>query len=128
MACKKTMKRESRLQAAKHWIPKYTGNKIVRGYRKHYGVSLLCAAQELKTLGVEISDGYIEQLKMLEENKRRQNEQQKQIKEHQKLLDMYPDSDDTFYYIAGYTSGGAPYGITWSEMDMVPYGDATDEE
>lgn len=26
-----------------------------------------------------------------------------------------PDSDDTFAYIAGYTEGGAPYGITWEE-------------
>lgn len=25
--------------------------------------------------------------------------------------------DDTFYYIAGYTSGGAPYGVTWEEME-----------
>ena len=28
--------------------------------------------------------------------------------------------DDTFYYIAGYTSGGAPYGITWEEMGINP--------
>jgi hypothetical protein len=26
--------------------------------------------------------------------------------------------DDTFYYIAGYTSGGAPYGVTWEEMEL----------
>lgn len=25
------------------------------------------------------------------------------------------DSDDEFYYIAGYTPGGAPYGITWEQ-------------
>jgi|GEM_PF-2705759 hypothetical protein len=25
------------------------------------------------------------------------------------------DQDEYFYYIAGYTSGGAPYGITWEE-------------
>lgn len=28
------------------------------------------------------------------------------------------DKDDTFYYIAGYTSGGAPYGVTWEEMGL----------
>lgn len=27
------------------------------------------------------------------------------------------ESDDRFCYIAGYTSGGAPYGVTWEEMD-----------
>jgi hypothetical protein len=29
--------------------------------------------------------------------------------------------DGTFYYIAGYTSGGAPYGVTWEEMGLKPY-------
>ena len=27
-------------------------------------------------------------------------------------------SDENFYFIAGYTSGGAPYGITWKEDEM----------
>lgn len=27
--------------------------------------------------------------------------------------------DDTFAFIAGYTSGGAPYGITWEEMEEI---------
>ncbi|MEH7238552.1 GNAT family N-acetyltransferase [Bacillus sp. JJ1562] len=26
------------------------------------------------------------------------------------------ESDDVFYYIAGYTDGGAPYGVTWEEI------------
>lgn len=29
--------------------------------------------------------------------------------------------NDMFFYIAGYTSGGAPYGVTWEEMDLEPY-------
>ena len=29
-----------------------------------------------------------------------------------------PDQDETFFYIAGYTSGGAPYGVTWEEMGI----------
>lgn len=28
-----------------------------------------------------------------------------------------PDSDEHFAYIAGYTDGGAPYGVTWEEME-----------
>lgn len=27
-----------------------------------------------------------------------------------------PDSNEHFAYIAGYTEGGAPYGVTWEEM------------
>ena len=29
------------------------------------------------------------------------------------------EQDETFYYIAGYTSGGAPYGVTWEEMEEI---------
>ena len=29
--------------------------------------------------------------------------------------------DDTFFYIAGYTSGGTPYGVTWEEMGLEPW-------
>lgn len=27
------------------------------------------------------------------------------------------DSDETFAYIVGYTSGGAPYGVTWEQWE-----------
>lgn len=39
--------------------------------------------------------------------KRRKNKKSADIP----LVDHY--SDDNFAFIAGYTSGGAPYGITW---------------
>ena len=26
-----------------------------------------------------------------------------------------------FFFIAGYTSGGAPYGVTWEEMGLKPW-------
>lgn len=29
------------------------------------------------------------------------------------------EQDEIFYYIAGYTSGGAPYGVTWEEMEEI---------
>ena len=29
------------------------------------------------------------------------------------------DSDEVFAFIAGYTSGGVPYGITWEEMQQI---------
>ena len=35
--------------------------------------------------------------------------------------ELYGEScDDRFAYIAGYTSGGAPYGTTWEEMGIDP--------
>ena len=29
--------------------------------------------------------------------------------------------DDRFFFIAGYTSGGAPYGVTWEKMGLEPW-------
>lgn len=41
-------------------------------------------------------------------------------KKHNKMQQQYEDklfeSDDVFAFIAGYTAGGFPYGITWGEM------------
>ena len=37
------------------------------------------------------------------------------------LYERFPDSDDRYFFIAGYTSGGAPYGLTWEEMGVEPW-------
>ena len=29
------------------------------------------------------------------------------------------ESDETFAFIAGYASGGVPYGVTWEEMEEI---------
>ena len=36
--------------------------------------------------------------------------------------------DDRFFFIAGYTSGGAPYGATWEEMGLKPWEDLEENE
>ena len=38
------------------------------------------------------------------------------IKRHKQNKYFEEDSDDTFHFIAGYTDGGAPFGITWEEI------------
>lgn len=40
----------------------------------------------------------------------------------------YPEQDDTYYYIAGYTSGGFPYGLTWEEMGLEPWQELDDDD
>ena len=42
----------------------------------------------------------------------------KQKRQEELYTDPYLDMDDTFSYIAGYTSGGAPYGVTWEEVGI----------
>mgnify|MGYP001086135806 FL=1 len=36
--------------------------------------------------------------------------------------------DDTFFYIAGYTSGGASYGVTWEEVVLELWQDLEGEQ
>ena len=38
------------------------------------------------------------------------------------------EQDENFYYIAGYTSGGAPYGITWEQAAEEGLLDDSDDE
>ena len=110
------LNRERRLAAAKSWMEKYPGQNLVKGYRKHFGVSIICAAIELKMLGVEINPEYIEKHKLDEAARSKANEQRKLLKA-EKEQDLLFDSDETFYFIAGYTSNGFPYGITWDEYE-----------
>ena len=124
------MSRLARLQSAPHWIPKYAGKNIVRGYAKHYGVNLLCAAKELQLLGVEVDPEYVRRLQATVEAKaeamRKRKEKEPWARELEELAAA--DWDDDFAYIAGYTSSGVPYGVTWEEMGEAPPWSESDED
>ncbi len=42
----------------------------------------------------------------------------KQRKNEAVHIDPYPDMDGEFAYIAGYTPGGAPYGVRWENVGI----------
>ncbi len=44
----------------------------------------------------------------------------KQIKNEVIHFDPCPDKDGDFAYIAGYTPGGAPYGVRWEDVGIDP--------
>lgn len=111
----KRLKRKDRLEAGKAWLPKYTGNNAVIGYSKHFGVNKLCAALELQMLGYQIPKEQLEKLKAEEMRIQKTAEKRKLMKKSENNDDIH-DSDETFYYIAGYTSNGTPYGLTWDEV------------
>ena len=108
------MTRQARFQSARGWLRTYSGRDVVRGYRKWYGVSTVCAIIELRQLGVAVSDERLTQAKTTEDHVTRQRVARKQ---QQITPDLWPDSDGTFAYIAGYTSGGVPYGVRWKELE-----------
>lgn len=124
----KRLSRDSRLNAAKQWISKYEGINIVTGYSKHFAVNSLCAIAELEILGLTFDPAYVEQLKKTEEQRVIQNQRRRELNKEKELETLYPESDENFYYIDGYTSGGAPYGITWGEMGLCAWVDPDEED
>ena len=107
---RKRMKRAGRLQSAMKWLKSFEGKNVVRGYAKWFGVDLLCAAKELQLLGVQIDADYLKQLQATVANRRRNSP-----KAVDDLAHDIGDSDEYFSFIAGYTSGGMPYGVPWPD-------------
>jgi hypothetical protein len=113
----KRMKRPARLQAARVWLAKYPGKNVVKAYRKHFAVDILCALIELPRLGIKLDPEYVERVRSSEQSRieaRRRERERKKAAATPAEFDE--DSDETFAYIAGYTTGGVPFGITWEEM------------
>lgn len=115
----KTLHRNKHLKSAVEWVKTYSGQKIVHGYCKRYGVDKLCAVKELRLIGIDISEEYENQLKQSIEALKNQRQLRKDKKEQELKLLSAVDSDENFAFIAGYTSGGCPYGITHEEMDEI---------
>jgi len=116
----KPQKKASRIARAKQWLPTYEGGKAVSAYRKKFHVDTACAVRELSEIGYEFKPGYVDNLLKAEAARIEQNRVKK---EEKRLSEVYDNDlqDDRFYFIAGYTSGGAPYGLTWEEMGLRPY-------
>jgi hypothetical protein len=110
---RKRMNRADRLQSAKKWLASFTGKNVVRGYAKWFGVDLLCAAKELQLLGVPIDPVYLKRLETTVSNRRRQTPQPPRD-----LQQDFGESDEHFSFIAGYTSGGMPYGVPWPDDEL----------
>jgi len=138
---KQALPRSERLIIAPKWLAEYDiaihGKNIIKAYRKHFHIEPQCALQELKILNYPLTEEQIRKFHEVEHNKvthernkkRKRRERLEAAREARRLkkeclqnpADLFPDSDDRFFYIAGYTSGGEPYGVTWQEMNLEPY-------
>ena len=114
-------KKKERIRSARRWIKTYTGENVVKEYRERYRVNVECAIHELVELGYEFEDGYVERALRAEERRIQKLWAEKEKKNHKE--DYNDFQDDTFAFIAGHTPGGAPYGTTWEELGLEPYGD-----
>ena len=109
------MKRAARLQAAPAWLTRWapaaggSGKNVVRSYARWFGVDLGCSLVELQLLGVDLDPGYVTALRRTLDGGRRP-------RRADRGEEVVPgESDEWFAYIAGYTPGGLPFGITWEE-------------
>ena len=66
---------------------------------------------------------YVAQLEVALEQRRLERQRRKQQPVAEDGRDMSFNFDDTFADIAGYTSGGAPYGLTWDQWQMLDHED-----
>ena len=139
-AAKKKMKFADRKIKAEKWVAEYDGTPyggdITKAYRKKFAVDRMKAVAELQMLGVSLTKEQIERekaavrayqnIQRAKKAKRKKSREQKRIQKDNPVF--HEDQDDTFYYIVGYTSGGAPYGVTWEEMGLKPDMGEIDDE
>jgi hypothetical protein len=116
------MTRRGRLSSARatRWVEKYTGKNIIKGYSNWFAVDPLSAVAELRALGVSISQEREMQIRDSIETRAVARRLRRKSAAETEGKGLRSDSDNTFAYIAGYTQGGVPYGITWEELGEKP--------
>jgi hypothetical protein len=117
------MNRAQRLQSARVWLLEQAGREPTRigaSYRRWYGVDWLCAIEELSRLGVNFDPQWLEHLKSSLQGQQVARAAQSAAKaKADALTGCDEDSDENFAFIAGYTPGGYPYGVTWEEWEIL---------
>ncbi len=109
------MPKKERLEISRSWVSEHEGENIVKAYSKKFGLNLKNALKELTSSGFNISKEEKEEIERLIKVHKQQRENKKIKKNAYDLI----ESDETFAFIAGYTDGGIPFGITHEEMEDI---------
>ncbi|RDI42190.1 hypothetical protein DFR59_10529 [Falsibacillus pallidus] len=113
------LSKEERMEIARPWIKELDGENTVIAYSKKFGLNLKNSMKDLRSIGYKISSQEkVEVDKILDDKRQRKlsKKRKKEEQEERRLAELY-DFDETFAFIAGYTEGGAPFGVTYEEMD-----------
>lgn len=115
---RKKMTQKQRLDFARatFWLEKYSGKSPVQDYRKWFGVDMLCAISELKLLGFKVDPDYEAQIRKSVTQVALLRKAKKLAKSAAEEECFLSEWESEFTFIAGYTSGGAPYGLLRSEF------------
>ncbi|MDQ0974028.1 hypothetical protein QFZ31_003906 [Neobacillus niacini] len=109
--------KEVRMVQAKSWLEKYDGEHIIKAYSKFFALNLKNALKELELVGAQISTQEREYTKELIKKRKQEKERKKEKRRIAKEQYEFEDYDDTFAFIAGYTAGSVPFGMTYEEME-----------
>ncbi|UCD80190.1 MAG: hypothetical protein JSW26_01790 [Desulfobacterales bacterium] len=71
-------------------------------------------------LGIQVDAIYEANVRRSIDDRAEQRKQRRLARMEEKFYDLYPESEETFAYIAGYTSWGFPYGVNWEETGEQP--------
>lgn len=127
---------DEKLSERQKWARNFTqpvgkGDALIKGYKRQFSLDRVQALKELQAMGYVFSQEIIDRqyriMKTEKQQKAAKKRKRKLKKQEYEQSVFHEDQDDRFFYIAGYTSGGAPYGVTWEEMQMNPF-EYTDEE
>ena len=125
MLAKRTPPKAQRLTKARQWALQYDGRHIVKAYRKRFGVDRMTAINDLGEIGVLDHDKLL-QMQQQEHERLELLRRQREERKAAEWLEEHKDQNDQFFFIAGYTSGGAPYGVTREEMGLEPWENPAD--
>ena len=117
-----TPARKQRLKEARKWWKEQHFSEeshILSAYCREFNVDRVCAMRELVLLGVlspERQKAYKVQLAARDrKNVEKQEQERPNARKAVGETAFEPWQDENYFFIAGYTSGGAPYGIPWEE-------------
>ena len=112
-------KRKERMKQARKMLSAFNVENPIQTYREKFRVDVLTAVRELGELGI-LTEEQIDAATVAEQRRIRRVHRERYERETS-IYERFPDSDNRFYFIVGYTSGGAPYGVTWEEMGLEPW-------
>ncbi len=121
----------ARRQSAVAWLETQQGrtaSQIGRSCRRHYGTDWPTAIRELSQLGIRFDADWIASLTSSLQGNSRARAAQKAEKQRLRQPAGDGDSDANFAYIAGYTSNGFAFGVTWEEWRRMESDETPDPE
>ena len=99
---------------------KLQGAHVVRGYHKHFKLDITTAINDMEAIGA-ITPEQAAMRREAEVIRIEQVRKKRKERKIQEFYDRFPDSNDQFYFIAGYIPSAVPYGVTWEEMGLCPW-------